>query len=133
MWDQIALGSLGAVVLADTRRLADCFPAVDYFERREIPFIVAVNCFEGARRIALEEVQTALNLGDNTLVLLCDARDRASCKNVLISLVQHAMESRQERPSSIGDFPAATLTGRPDAARAADHRTPGLDSHKGSR
>jgi signal recognition particle receptor subunit beta len=111
MWDEVAIGSLGAVVLADTRRLADCFPAVDYFERRNIPFIVAVNCFEGARRFALDEVQTALNLGDKTLVLLCDARDRESCKNVLISLVQHAMKSRQERSASIGGLPAATRKG----------------------
>ena len=50
MWDELAVGALGAVVLADTRRLADCFPAIDYFERREIPFIVALNCFDGARR-----------------------------------------------------------------------------------
>src|ERR1700738_2180120 len=52
MWDEVALGALGAVVLADTRRLADCFPAVDYFERRGTPFIIAVNCFEGAQQYA---------------------------------------------------------------------------------
>ena len=50
MWDELAIGALGAVVLADTRRLADCFPSVDYFEQRGTPFIVAVNCFEGSRR-----------------------------------------------------------------------------------
>ena len=51
MWDELALGALGAVVLADTRRLADCFPAIDYFERREIPFIIALNVFEGSRQL----------------------------------------------------------------------------------
>ncbi|MFB9839711.1 GTP-binding protein [Actinoallomurus acaciae] len=95
MWDEVAIGSLGAVVLADTRRLADCFPAVDYFERRNIPFIVAVNCFEGARQYELDEVQAALNLGSGVPVMLCDARMRDSGKEVLIALVQHAMESRK--------------------------------------
>jgi uncharacterized protein len=95
MWDEVAIGSLGAVVLADTRRLADCFPAVDYFERRNIPFIVAVNCFEGAKQYELDEVKAALNLGSGVPVMLCDARVRESGKKVLISLVQHAMQSRK--------------------------------------
>ena len=95
MWDEVALGALGAVVLADTRRLADCFPAVDYFERRGTPFVVAVNCFDGAQQYALEEVQLALNLGERIPVLLCDAREKESCKTVLITLVQHAMEKRK--------------------------------------
>jgi signal recognition particle receptor subunit beta len=97
MWDEVAIGALGAVVLADTRRLADCFPAVDYFERRGTPFIVAVNCFDGARRYQLDEVQAALNLGTRVPVLLCDAREKESSKEVLIALVQHAMETRKER------------------------------------
>lgn len=100
MWDEVAIGSLGAVVLADTRRLADCFPAVDYFERRKIPFIVAVNCFEGARQYELDEVQAALNLGSGVPVLLCDARVRESGKKVLIALVRHAMEKRAVRTSA---------------------------------
>ncbi|MFL6054480.1 MAG: GTP-binding protein [Actinoallomurus sp.] len=97
MWDEIALGSLGAVVLADTRRLADCFPAVDYFERRGTPFIVAVNCFEGARRFNLAEVEMALNLGRHVPIVLCDARDKESCKKVLVTLVEHAMKTRKQQ------------------------------------
>src|SRR3954470_24765495 len=62
MWDELALGAIGAVVLADTRRLADCFPSVDYFERRGTPFIVAVNCFDSARWHEPEEVRLALDL-----------------------------------------------------------------------
>ena len=96
MWDEVALGALGAVVLADTRRLADCFPAVDYFERRGTPFVVAVNCFEGAQQYGLDEVQLALNLGERIPVMLCDARDKESCKTVLVTLVQHAMELRRQ-------------------------------------
>jgi len=91
VWDELSLGALGAVVLADTRRLADCFPSVDYFERRGTPFVVAVNCFEGARRFDPEEVRLALKVPDSVPVMLCDARERASGKQVLITLVEHAM------------------------------------------
>lgn len=94
MWDEVSLGALGAVVLADTRRLSDCFPSVDYFERRQTPFVVAVNCFEGAKRYDLTEIQMALNLGPKVPVMLCDARKIDSCKQVLIDLVLHAMKVR---------------------------------------
>jgi hypothetical protein len=91
MWDELAYGALGAVVMADTRRLADCFPSVDYFERRGIPFVVAVNCFDGVRRYPLEAVRRALDLGPAVPVLLCDARRRASCRDVLVTLAEHAL------------------------------------------
>jgi uncharacterized protein len=76
MWDELALGALGAVVLADTRRLADSFPSVDYFERRGLPFVVAVNCFDGAKRYQPETVRAALDLNSGVPVVLCDARHR---------------------------------------------------------
>jgi hypothetical protein len=91
MWDELAYGAVGAVVLADTRRLADCFAAVDYFEHRATPFLVAVNCFDGAPRYRPEDVQIALDLDPDTPVMLCDARQRDSVKKVLIALVRHAM------------------------------------------
>ncbi|MFJ9412913.1 GTP-binding protein [Streptomyces sp. NPDC101227] len=90
LWDDLSDGALGAVVLADTRRLADCFPAVDYFERRAIPFLVAVNCFAQSRSYGADEVARALDLDRGTPVVLCDARDRDSGKEVLIRLVEHA-------------------------------------------
>ncbi|MDQ0402357.1 ATP/GTP-binding protein [Streptomyces sp. NPDC000349] len=90
LWDELSQGALGAVVLADTRRLADCFPAVDYFEHRHIPFVVAVNCFTGARRHEAQDVLRALDLDSGTPVVLCDARDRDSGKEVLIRLVEYA-------------------------------------------
>jgi signal recognition particle receptor subunit beta len=90
LWDELAQGALGAIVLADTRRLADCFPAVDYFERRDVPFLVAVNHFDLARRFEPEHVAAALDLDPGTPVIGCDARDRASVKEVLIALVEHA-------------------------------------------
>ncbi|GGN37870.1 GTP-binding protein [Streptomyces fuscichromogenes] len=91
MWDELAEGALGAVVLADTRRLEDCFAAVDYFERRSIPFLIGVNCFEDAARYPVESVRKALDLDPEVPVVLCDARDRESVKEVLIGVVRHAM------------------------------------------
>src|SRR5262245_14098762 len=105
VWDELALGALGAVVLADTRRLADCFPSVDYFQQRGTPFIVSVNCFEGARRFELDEVRLALNLDPNTPVLLCDAREKESCKEVLIALVKHAQKAHTRQPAGTGGRP----------------------------
>ena len=91
MWDELALGALGAVVLADTRRLADSFPSIDYFERNGMPFVVAVNCFEGARQYPTPTMRAALNLTPDVPLLRCDARQRASSRDVLIALVEHAV------------------------------------------
>ncbi len=96
LWDELAFGALGAVVLADTRRLADCFPSIDYFEQRGIPFVVGVNCFDGSRRFGLEAVRRALDLDPEVPMVLCDARDRQSGKTVLISLVEHVARKRGE-------------------------------------
>ncbi|MEU7846576.1 ATP/GTP-binding protein [Micromonospora parva] len=96
LWDELAFGALGAVVLADTRRLADCFPSIDYFEQRGIPFVVGVNCFDGSRRFNLETVRRALDLDPEVPMVLCDARDRQSGKMVLISLVEHVARQRGE-------------------------------------
>ncbi|TRV74885.1 ATP/GTP-binding protein [Streptomyces sp. 130] len=97
LWDELAQGALGAVVLADTRRLADCFAAVDYFERREIPFAVAVNCFEGAEVFPEATVRAALDLDPRVPLLMCDARDRASARDVLVAVVEHAL-AHTDRP-----------------------------------
>jgi uncharacterized protein len=91
MWDELSFGAVGAVVLADTRRLADSFPSIDYFERRGMPFVIAVNCFEEARRYPLETVRTALNLTPDVPLVLCDARQRSSSRDVLVALVEHAV------------------------------------------
>ncbi|MEU3713527.1 GTP-binding protein [Streptomyces catenulae] len=97
LWDELALGALGAVVLADTRRLADSFAAVDYFERRGLPFTVAVNCFDDAEQYPPETVREALDLDDRVPVLLCDARSKESVRDVLITVVQHAMQISAEQ------------------------------------
>ncbi|MEU6611177.1 ATP/GTP-binding protein [Streptomyces shenzhenensis] len=93
MWDELSNGALGAVVLADTRRLDHCFAAVDFFERRGIGFIVAINEFDGAYRYDAEEVRAALALKPDVPVVLCDARQCNSGTRVLIALVQHLLAS----------------------------------------
>ncbi|MGP4014624.1 GTP-binding protein [Saccharopolyspora sp. 5N708] len=92
MWDSVCDGALGAVVIVDTRRLDHSFAILDYFEDRQIPFIVAVNEFEGARRHTAEKVAAALDLDDHIPVLLFDARDRESSKAVLINILEHAID-----------------------------------------
>ena len=91
MWDDLCRGAIGAVVLVDSRRLADCFAAVDYFERRRVPFVVAVNHFEGAEPHPTEDVREALAISDEVPMLGCDARVRASAMTVLVGLVEHAI------------------------------------------
>jgi signal recognition particle receptor subunit beta len=91
MWDDLIQGAIGAVVLVDTRRLADSFPAIDYFESAGLPFIVAVNGFHGEFPYHLSDVQEALAVSSRVPVIQCDSRDRQSAKSTLISLVEHAM------------------------------------------
>ncbi len=91
MWDDLVRGAIGAIVLVDTNRLADCFPAVDYFESQDVPFIVAVNCFHGMLAHDVNDVREALAVPPDVPLILCDARDRESTKAALLELVQHAM------------------------------------------
>ncbi|HEX6472434.1 MAG TPA: ATP/GTP-binding protein [Streptosporangiaceae bacterium] len=102
MWDELALGALGAVVLADTRRLADSFPSIDYFERRGLPFIIGVNCFEDSFRYESEEIRMALDLDPEIPVILCDVRQRESGKQVLITLVEHVLAVMARRQRTVG-------------------------------
>jgi signal recognition particle receptor subunit beta len=99
MWDELTRGAVGAVVLADTRRLDTCFPAVDFFERRGVPFIVAVNCFDEAHRYGTEEVRAALDIEPDIPITLCDARERESTKQVLITLVEYAIAQARLTPT----------------------------------
>ncbi|MFE3329643.1 ATP/GTP-binding protein [Streptomyces sp. NPDC059176] len=102
LWDELAQGALGAVVLADTRRLEDSFAAIDYFERRGIPFTVGVNCFEGADRFPVETVRAALDLDPEVPLMMCDARERESVKAVLVAVVEHALvrSTRDREPAA---------------------------------
>ena len=107
MWDDLCRGAIGAVVLVDTRRLDACFAAVDYFEQRELPFVVAINCFDGVLAHAVEDVREALVIGEDTPIVACDARVRESAKTTLIELVQHALA----RASAVLRSPADTRGG----------------------
>jgi len=91
MWDDLVRGAIGAVVLVDTRRLADCFAAVDFFEDRGLPYVVGVNCFDGVLGHTVDDVREALAIDPAIPVIPCDARDRESTKRTLIALVEHAM------------------------------------------
>ncbi|MEU6750048.1 ATP/GTP-binding protein [Spirillospora sp. NPDC046719] len=91
MWDQISYGAIGAIVLADTRRLATSFASIDYFEQRGIPFVIAANCFERARRYTTGEIRKALDVDPDVPVMLCDVRRREVVKGVLVALVEHSL------------------------------------------
>jgi signal recognition particle receptor subunit beta len=97
MWNDLARGAIGTVVLVDTRRLETSFAAIDFFERRKIPFVVAVNCFDNAPRYNEEEIREALVIPDRVPIVMCDARNRETSKLVLIKLVRHAMSAQPAR------------------------------------
>lgn len=92
MWDDLARGAVGAVVLVDTNRLDQSFAAISYFESRGVPFVVAVNCFDGVAGHDLDDVREALAVPADVPVVYTDARSRAATKDVLVQLVRHAME-----------------------------------------
>ncbi|MFB4196204.1 GTP-binding protein [Streptomyces carpaticus] len=103
MWNELCHGALGAVVLADTRRLEESFPAVDFFERRGVGFIVAVNEFDGAHRYPVPEIRAAMDLNPQVPIVLCDARQAASGTQVLVTLIQHLIDTRTPGPAATGD------------------------------
>ncbi|MFD8206939.1 ATP/GTP-binding protein [Streptomyces sp. NPDC059695] len=105
MWDELSEGALGAVVLADTRRLQECFSAVDFFERRGIQFVVAVNEFDGAYRYEPDEIRSALDLRPEVPVVLCDARISSSGIRTLLTLVQHLLTTIPDTVPSYGATP----------------------------
>ncbi|MFC0553948.1 ATP/GTP-binding protein [Planotetraspora thailandica] len=98
MWDDLVRGAIGAVVLVDTRRLADSFPAVDYFEEAQLPFVVGLNGFDGQHSHTENEVREALTLSPNIPIVRTDARNRDSVKSTLITLVEHALTMRVAVP-----------------------------------
>jgi uncharacterized protein len=100
LWDELVTGAIGAVVLVDTRRLADCFAAVSYFERSGLPFVVAVNCFDGVVSHSLEDIREALVVPPHVPLIYTDARDRASTKAALIEVTQHALSVARNLPIS---------------------------------
>jgi signal recognition particle receptor subunit beta len=99
MWDELSRGALGAVVLADTRRLEDCFASVEFFDRRGINFLVAINEFDGAGRYPGAELRAALDLKAHVPLLRCDARNARSANSVLITLIEHIVAASRSRPT----------------------------------
>lgn len=97
LWDDLVTGALGAIVLVDTRRIEDSFPAIDYFEEHEIPFIVGINRFAGGQRFSPSEVRDALGITTGIPMVECDARDRESVKGVLVALTEEVLAKRANR------------------------------------
>ncbi len=93
MWDDLVRGAIGAVVLVDTRRLADSFAAADFFEDRGLPYVIGLNCFDGVLTHAVEDVREAMSIEPVVPVVVCDARVRHSVKETLISVVEHSMRT----------------------------------------
>ena len=102
-WEELSRGALGAVVLADVRRLGDAFAVIDFFEDRRIPHVIAVNQFDGAQVYGHEELRQALALEDHTPLLICDARRRDSAKGVLVTLLEHAITQQRMREAPPAD------------------------------
>ncbi|MFI6661268.1 GTP-binding protein [Streptomyces sp. NPDC050523] len=115
MWEELAEGALGTVVLADTRRIGECFPALDYFEDRGVPFVLAVNRFDGAERVGLKQVREVLGLRREVPVLECDARERDSVRDVLGALMDRVMGVRA--------VPGKRAVTMPRRARPAEARS----------
>jgi len=91
MWDDLVRGAIGAVVLVDTRRLADAFASIDFFDDRQLPYVVGVNCFDGMLHHRIDDVREALTIDESVPIVTCDARNRESTKQTLITLVEHSM------------------------------------------
>ena len=102
MWDDLSVGAIGAVIMADTRRIGDCFASIDYFERNGLPFIIAVNCFDGAPRFEPADIRIALTLSPEVPIVLCDARKHDSVKAVLVTLVRHVMTGSRAGTAALG-------------------------------
>jgi signal recognition particle receptor subunit beta len=96
MWDDLVVGALGAIVLVDLRRVDDCFPAIDYFESRDVPFVVAINRWDDTPMPDIHEVREALDIDDERPLVVCDARSKESVKQVLLSLLGVLMQRRRQ-------------------------------------
>jgi len=105
MWDELIQGAIGAVLLVDTRRLADSFPGVDYFEASGLPFVIGVNSFYGQFPHSLNDVRHALAVSPTVPVIQCDARDGGSAKAILITLIEHAMSLAETEQHARPDKP----------------------------
>lgn len=101
MWDELNRGAIGAIVLVDTRRLADSFSSIDFFEDRKVPYVVAVNQFDSAPRHDPDEIRDALTLSPDVPLVLCDARSRDSVKDVLITLVEYVVSGHRQGRSAV--------------------------------
>src|SRR5258705_10861719 len=99
MWHDLSHGALGALVIVDARRIDDCYPAVDYFEKVKLPFVVAVNLFDGRRLHDLADLRWALAIDPAVPLVTFDARDRPSARDALLAVLRHALKRPQTTPT----------------------------------
>lgn len=97
MWDDLVRGAIGAVILVDSRRLDDCFSALDFFEDRQIPYVIGLNCFDGVLHHQIEDVREAMAIDAQVPIIPCDARQRSSTKQTLITAVEHSLQQHAVR------------------------------------
>ncbi len=110
MWNDIAAGALGALILVDTRRLDECFNAIDYFEERGVPFVIGMNQFEGAPQHAIEDIREALDLPETVPIVRTDARDSATAMDTLVQLLTHILQSLSAKAAPQLERPAPVIT-----------------------
>ncbi|WP_067721170.1 GTP-binding protein [Nocardia yamanashiensis] len=113
-WDELTAGALGAVVLIDPRRLDISFASIDYFERRNLPFVVGVNYFDGGHRYRLSDLRAALDLDERVPLRYCDARNRDSCKQILVGLTEYLLTRLEDVPEQLGPATPALPAVRSD-------------------
>jgi hypothetical protein len=126
MWDDLVRGAIGAVVLVDTRRLADAFASIDFFDDRQLPYVVAVNCFDGMLHHRIDDVRDALTIDQSVPIVTCDARNRESTKQTLITLVEHSMRKWMTVRAGPAQHGSAVMQGRTPYPRSTRVRRPSL-------
>jgi uncharacterized protein len=101
MWDELVKGAVGAVVLVDTRRLGDCFQALDFFEEHRVPYVLALNKFDGSLAHGIDDVRDAAGLGASTPIVAIDARRRNDARTALVEVVRHALNVRRTESAAV--------------------------------
>ncbi len=110
MWNDITAGALGALILVDTRRLDECFNAIDFFEQRGVPFVIGLNQFDGAPQHSVEDIREALDLAAEVPIVRTDARDSNASLDTLVQLLTHILQSLSTKAVEPEARPAPVVT-----------------------
>lgn len=113
MWEDITAGALGALILVDTRRLDECFNAIDFFEQRNVPFVIGLNQFDGAPSHSIEDIREALDLDPSNPIVRTDARDSDIAIDTLVQLLSHILTTLSNRSAAVAQAPVAAAAPAP--------------------